>query len=571
MGGRDLEDRAVSGGHRLHHAAAAAGGPADQRHLLGLLQRRGHHVSAGEAHRRYQAVEVFIGHGVLGVKLMVQVEVGTIHRRGHGTGRHVLDAEGRVAQKPRQHQNRRVHIAAGVVRQIQHYVLDGAVRSRDLLMGMEDQRHGVVQFLALLLCLIVGRAEVGRFEFVEGDVRRVPDLFILQPSVRVLLVPGLAVFVPVLAQLAVGNSRAVGDGVQAREVGVFVEDRVEIVKIEVDDRLQRVVRIHRVVPAEDLVISDLPEEVPEARDVMGFLQAVEGVKCQAKLVVAVLRQRVAAFSGGRVVIDLRNLGVAPFAVIEEEVVIGQEKRLSVEHDAHQGGEQREVVQRLQRDVAVSVLGDHFNPVGPQIHDHLIAVAVEGRLFVSLEEHRLSVFIRPGFRNQINQRGVVGIVHERVIVDKLQEVVCKVEGQGVAVFPFKDYFFIPVIDVQAVTRIAADVGVEEIHQLCPVCEFHIGQVVHAVDEVEGEVLIQRVVCRFADIERIGLFDDAVRTGALRLFGLFSLFGLYRRRAGQDQQECQQHGKPAGFGVVFHVLGDPPFLKNGSPAAAIMEML
>ena len=145
------------------------------------------------------------------------------------------------------------------------------------------------------------------------------------------------------------------------------------------------------------------------------------------------------------------------------------------------------------------------------------------------------------------------MHERVIVNKLQEVVCKVEGQGVAVFPFKDYFFIPVIDVQAVTRIAADVGVEEIHQLCPVCEFHIGQVVHSVDEVEGEFLVQGVVRRFADIERIGPLDDAVLAGALRLFGLF---GLYRRRAGQDQHKCQQHGKPAVSVVVFHVLGDPP---------------
>ena len=72
---------------------------------------------------------------------------------------------------------------------------------------------------------------------------------------------------------------------------------MEIVQIKVNDRLQRVIRIQGIVSAEDLVIADLPEQLPEAGDIVVFLQAVERVKRETELVVAVLRQCVAALSG----------------------------------------------------------------------------------------------------------------------------------------------------------------------------------------------------------------------------------------------------------------------------------
>ena len=72
---------------------------------------------------------------------------------------------------------------------------------------------------------------------------------------------------------------------------------MEVIKAVVDDLLEGVVRVDGAVAAEDLVKADLPEQLAEALDIVGLLQAVEGVQQQTKLVVAVLGQRVAALAG----------------------------------------------------------------------------------------------------------------------------------------------------------------------------------------------------------------------------------------------------------------------------------
>jgi hypothetical protein len=102
-------------------------------------------------------------------------------------------------------------------------------------MGVDDLLNGIYQCLTVFFGLVISEAVVFGFEVVEGDVGRVSDLFILQPAVGIGFVTGFAVFFLMLPQLAVGDSRAVGDRVKTGKTGVFVEDRVEVVKVIIDD------------------------------------------------------------------------------------------------------------------------------------------------------------------------------------------------------------------------------------------------------------------------------------------------------------------------------------------------
>ena len=136
----------------------------------------------------------------------------------------------------------------------------------------------------------------------------------------------------------------------------------------------------------------------------------------------------------------------------------------------------------------------MNPVSAQIHRHLIAVAVKGVLLVPPDQLGIAVFVRPGFRDQVDQRRVVGGVHECVVVEIDQLVICIVKGQRIAVFPFQDDGAVLAFNAQVIVRIFFQLGLNEVQQLRPFHDLHIGQIVHAVDEDKGEFLIQRVLGR-----------------------------------------------------------------------------
>ena len=167
-------------------------------------------------------------------------------------------------------------------------------------------------------------------------------------------------------------------------------------------------------------------------------------------------------------------------------------------------------------------------VSGQIHGHLIAVAVEGCLRIAHDEFGLAAFVNALFRYQVDEGGIVGAVHEGVIVGVVQGVSCKVQGQGVAVLAFEDNRIILGLDAQAVVLIAA-VVVDEVQHLRPVADLHVGQIVNAVDKVQRKILVEFFLRIGAHVGGERLLDDVV---------VAYVFGICRSRAGKRQRECQQ---------------------------------
>ena len=473
--------------------------------------------------------------GIAVVKLPVKVHVRPVDGGGHCAGGHVLDAEGRVAKHPAQHKDRRVHRAAQVVAQIQHNVFDRAVRAGDLLVGMDDQGDGVVRRLAVLRLCVVGLTDISGIKAVEGDVGRVADLFIGGDAVRVFRGSRLTVGIPVFPDLAVCHTGAVADVLLAGHPGVLVEDRVQVVEIVVDEHLEGVVRVGRVVAAQRLVNADLPEGLGKGVDIVGALQAVQIVQHHAQLIVAVLGQGVAALRRGGLVIQPRKRGVRPLAVIEKQVVARREQGLAVEEQAEsQRGRDKDIAHRLHRDKVLLPPDVHPDPVVVQIEGLHVAVAVEGFLLVALKELCLPVLVKARLGKQVDERGIVGAVLEGIVIVEGDGAFVKVKGHGVAVFALDGHLGIIILAAQLVAVIAHAVLIQKDKQIQHVVHFQIRQIVDAVEEIDREGSLERIL-RVSEIE-----------GVLPFF-----YGLLSRRARRKQpgkKDKRQHQRKCSFHVA-----------------------
>ena len=176
----------------------------------------------------------------------------------------------------------------------------------------------------------------------------------------------------------------------------------------------------------------------------------------------------------------------------------------------------------------------MNVVGAEIHGHLIPVAVEGCLLIAPDELGVAVFIGPLFTHKVDDGGVIGAVDKGVIVRIVKGVVCKVEVHGIAVFSLKRDHIALMLDAQTVVLITV-VGIDKNHELSPVVELHIRQVISAVHEVERYLLVQLLLGGGARVSGIASRNDAVLAVGL---------GISGDRAGEPQRQRQQHCQGAG---------------------------
>ena len=303
---------------------------------------------------------------------------------------------------------------------------------------------------------------------------------------------------------------------------------MQIVKIVVDEGLEGVVGILGARAAQRFVIADLPEELAEGIDVMGSLQTVEVIKRHAKLVVAVLCQRVAAVLGSRLVIEIENFRIGAFAVIVEDIVAQKKQRFAVKDKADLGGQKHKVVHCLQGEIQSVVRHDRMDVVGAEINDQLVAVAVKGGLRVAHDEQRIAGLILVVHADHVDQGGVVGVVHKGVVVHEDDLVVLIVDRHGIAVLALERNHAVVGAGLERVVVVGVQVGDEEGHQLYPFPDVNIGQIIHAVHKVEGEFLIECAVRRLAEIGLVSALFDGVVAG-------IGQRDLRRQNTGKDHRQ------------------------------------
>ena len=122
--------------------------------MAGLAHGR-HQVATGEADRGDEAVDALVGQGVLLVKSAIQIDVGPVYHGGLSAGEGVLHADLCLAEDPGDHEQRRIHRAAGIVGQVDHHIFDGAALAIDLLAGTDDQADGIRYRLARFKGIVV--------------------------------------------------------------------------------------------------------------------------------------------------------------------------------------------------------------------------------------------------------------------------------------------------------------------------------------------------------------------------------------------------------------------------------
>ena len=157
---------------------------------MGILQRAGHQIAAGETVRRRQAEKVVVQEIVLFVKLPIQIQVGLEILGDKGARQGVRDADGAFAQEHADGESGGRGGAAPVIGKVQHHILDRAVFTRDPGKRVDHQRDCISQML-LRLCRIIIYVLDG--EFVESDISGVPDLLIGRRAVGIDFFPRLCI------------------------------------------------------------------------------------------------------------------------------------------------------------------------------------------------------------------------------------------------------------------------------------------------------------------------------------------------------------------------------------------
>ena len=289
-------------------------------------------------------------------------------------------------------------------------------------MGLDQEGEDVVfiNVLVFFEMIVVLRHESDiAYELVKGDIGRVADFLVAGDAVGIELRAGFHLAVHMIAESASGQADSLVFN-RTGQVGEGMPGGVAVVEEVGDHAVNRGVRLLHLRALEQLVKADVVEELTEAFNVVNILQTVEVVQHQAKLVIAVLRQGLAALAGGHVVVDIG----ASFRVAGQEHVFAVEVEVAKHRIGH-----KNVGERRHRDQVQPVLPDQVDVVGRQIELQRVAVAVEGAGVDLLQQRGLARLIEGGHRHGIQGRSGCGAQREEVIVHELDVVFVKVEGHG----------------------------------------------------------------------------------------------------------------------------------------------
>ena len=289
-------------------------------------------------------------------------------------------------------------------------------------MGLDDEGKDIVfiNVLVLVKMIVVLRLEGDiAYELVKGDVGRVADFLVAGYAVGIELRAGFHLAVHMIAEAASGQADSLVFN-RTGQVGEGVPGGVAVVKEVGDHAVDRGVRLLHLRALEQLVKADVVEELAKALDAVNILQTVEVVQHHAQLIVAVLRQGLAALAGGHVVVDIG----ASFRVAGQEHVFAVEVEVAKHRIGH-----KDVGERRHRDQVQPVLMNQVDIVGREVEPERVAVAVEGAGVDLLQQRGLARLIEGGHRHGIQRRSGCGAQREEVIVHELDVVLVKVEGHG----------------------------------------------------------------------------------------------------------------------------------------------
>ena len=264
---------------------------------------------------------------------------------------------------------------------------------------------------------------------------------------------------------------------------------MKVIQIVVDKGLEGNVGIRCALAAKRLVIADLPEDLAEVFNVVGFLQPIEGVEKEAELAVAVLGKLVASLiTGLHTVEDIGEGGIIADAVIKESVVTGEEESLTVEDDAvaERNGEE-EITHGLERNEILLFLHKEINVIAGQVNGKNITVTVKGGFLITHDERGIALAVKAFFRDKVKEGSIIGTVDKGIVVIKDHGVLFKIDLHGIAVFTGQGDNFTVIIDIQAVVGIIAEIfiRVEEGQKPGKIFNLDVREIVYSVNEVEGE--------------------------------------------------------------------------------------
>ena len=180
---------------------------------------------------------------------------------------------------------------------------------------------------------------------------------------------------------------------------------VKVIQKIVDHAPNRPVRLFRARSLQEIHQAGVLKELIKALNIVSLFQSVQIVHHQAELVIAIFRQRLAAVTCRRIIVEIgtdqRVRGIEQFAAIKNEVRPGK---------GH-----NKVGQGLQRDQVKPVLLNQINAVLTQRENQLVSVTRKGSLIDFLQSRRFSCAIECIDFDSVQQRGTAAAFDEQIIV------------------------------------------------------------------------------------------------------------------------------------------------------------